>query len=776
MKSTLELKRFASLVFITCVLHLPAGLAQQSAGVIQGMVVTSEGDPVISANVLIKELARGAVVSETGSFVVRNIPPGTYTVVVSSLGFGSVIQTIQIKQGEVVSQDFTLTEKPVDLPEMVVTGTRSEKVITNVPVPTSVISERQIKAQSAVGLDDLLAEQQGMFIDFNQWGVGIQVEGLDPAYTLILVDGEPVVGRTAGTLELTRLSLGNIQRVEVVKGPSSSLYGSDALAAVINLITKQPTAPLNGSLRTRYGSFNNLDVSGDIEAKQGQFGASVFIERNSSDGYDLTPETPSKTMPRHTNYTVNPKLVYDLSEQTKINISGRFVTQNFSNIASVLAGGLYVNLDDRSTVLDWSVAPSIIHRFSPNTKFELRLYQAEYKTDDELTYQTDRTVFDRSAFKQTYNKVDGQFDDVFSKTMNATLGGGYVYETVLADRISGQERSADSHFAFGQQEWIPEDALDFIVSFRYDAHRDYAARLSPKVSALAKPFSWLSVRASVGNGFKAPTFQQLYLDFTNSQVGYSVLGSANVKEAFQRLEQTGQVQSVLIDPNSLEMIRPENSVAYNADVEINLLGVTFQANVFRNNLKDLIEAAPFATKNNGQPVYTYFNISKVFTQGLNAGVSVKLFSSLSFSVSYQYLEAKDQNVLDDVRAGKIFKIGSTGRVRPVQESEYGGLFNRSAHSGTVKVAYVSEERGLTISLRGVLRGRYGFADKNGNNILDDDSEYAPGYALWNATISKRIFDFLTLQAGVDDMLNVSNKDYTPFIPGRVVYAGMEASF
>ena len=753
------------------------GSAQTPKASLLGRITTIEGKPVSLANVLIKEISLGDMSSDSGDFLISNVPPGSYIVVVSCLGFASQSHQVEIRAGETVDLRITLVEKPVDIPEIVVTGTRSEKLLVDVPIPTSVVSDKEIRARAAVRLSDLLAEQEGMFINSNQWGTGIQVEGLDPAYTLILIDGEPVVGRTAGTLELTRLSVGNIQRVEIVKGPSSSLYGSDALAAVINLITRQPAESLGVGFKSRYGSFNTLDLNGRVEAMRGGFGTSIFVERNSSNGFDLTPETKSRTTPRYVNYSLSPKLVYDFNETTKATLSARYVTQKVSNIATVLVGPSDIDFNERSQLTDWSVALSGVHRFSPTMKFEGKLYRADYRTNSELRYQTDGALFDRSTFNQTFNKAEGQLDIIVSKTMLTAAGGGYVYETVLANRISGDQRSAASYFAFAQHEWIPDENLDLIGSFRYDSHRDYAARLSPKISARVKPLSWFTVRASLGSGFKAPTFQQLYLDFTNPQVGYSVFGSVGVTEALKRLQETGQVQSVLVDPTSLQTIRPENSLSYNASIEVDPTDfLHVKINGFHNDLKDLIEAAPIATKTNGQAIYTYFNINNVFTQGFDAEITLKPISEISFSVTYQYLEAKDQNVLNEVRAGSIFKIGSTGRARPVQESEYGGLFNRSNHSGTVRVGYNNDEIGLTVNLRGILRSRYGFADNNGNNILDDDSEYAPGYALWNMTASKRVFDFLTVQVGVENMFGATNPQYTPFLPGSIAYATLSVEF
>lgn len=127
----------------------------------------------------------------------------------------------------------------VELPPVVVTATRSARQLQNVPVPTTIISKEAVREQGALRLSELLAEQTGLTL-IQDLGTGIQLQGLDAAYTLILIDGEPVIGREGGTLDLERLTVAGLERVEIVRGPLSSLYGSEALAGVINLITREP--------------------------------------------------------------------------------------------------------------------------------------------------------------------------------------------------------------------------------------------------------------------------------------------------------------------------------------------------------------------------------------------------------------------------------------------------------------------------------------------------------------------------------------------------------
>ena len=125
------------------------------------------------------------------------------------------------------------------LGRVVVTATRTAELLEDVAVPTTVVDARDAEADGRLRLTDLLADVPGLTIT-SDFGAGVQVQGLDPAYTLILIDGEPVIGRDAGVLDLKRLSVSGLDRVEIVRGPSSSLYGSDALAGVVNLVTRPP--------------------------------------------------------------------------------------------------------------------------------------------------------------------------------------------------------------------------------------------------------------------------------------------------------------------------------------------------------------------------------------------------------------------------------------------------------------------------------------------------------------------------------------------------------
>ncbi|MBC7892984.1 MAG: TonB-dependent receptor, partial [Sphingobacteriaceae bacterium] len=253
--------------------------------------------------------------------------------------------------------------------------------------------------------------------------------------------------------------------------------------------------------------------------------------------------------------------------------------------------------------------------------------------------------------------------------------------------------------------------------------------------------------------------------------GYTVLGSQELAAQLVKLQAQGQISDLLFDPAQFGELRPERSVALNLGGKVSLQnGLTFNLNAFRNDIDGLIETQVVARKTNGQNVFSYRNLNRVFTQGIEVD-GTKQFSlhnsQFSISAGYQFLEAKDKDVLEKLRDGLVFRRNPETLVTTrVKASEYGGLLNRSRHSANVKLFFENPNTGLSASLRGIYRGRYGFSDANSNGILDASNEYVPGYVLWNLSAAKT-FGPLRVQTGVDNLFGVTNPTFIPNLAGRL---------
>ena len=661
------------------------------------------------------------------------------------------------------------------LDPVVVTATRAERRADEVAVPVSVIGQQEIEAQGSARATDLLSDQPGLTINTDH-GSGLQLRGLGPEYTLILVDGEPIIGRTAGTLDLDRLTTANVQRVEIVRGPTSSLYGSDALAGVVNLITQRPQDELGAEVRSRYGTHGTVGLSARVAGTSGPWQGSVFVNRYRMGGYDLSPNVLAPTRPSYVDYTAQAKGQYDAGARTTLSFRGRLATQSQDYAVGIDGGGAAgpVRHSQQNDRLDWNGTAEVEQRLGAGWSLTGTLYGSGYHTDQSLRRADDGRVRSQSTLDQQHGKAEAILRGALGADHLLTVGAGGTVDRIDADRKTGRRTGG---FGFVQDEWSLAEALDVTGSLRLDANSDYASRLSPKVSVRYAPLDRLSVRASVGSGYKAPAFRQLYLDFTNPQAGYSVFGVTEVQEGLQRFREQGQIDEQFRSTSALgDPLDPETSWAYNAGLTATLWdGATLRLDAYHNEVSNLIDTEPVARKTNGQSVFTYVNRSEVFTRGLEARLTLRPVSRLHVELGYDYLEAKDRQVLGQLERGEIYRR-EDGRDVQVSEEEYAGLPGRATHSGTARLRHTALPLGITASVRGTLRSRAGYADLDGNGIIDADREYVEARTLWDVTLSKTLRDDYTLRIGGENLLDYTNPSRVSSLSGRTWFVELQTQF
>lgn len=739
-------------------------------GIIKGKVVADSTLPVEYAMVYLKDTSVGTISDETGVFCLHGIVPGTYTLVFKHVDFQTAEQSVQVVSNEIT--EVIIYTKATN-GEVVVTGTLTEKNIQDSPIPVTVITEEQIKQMGSMRLSDVLQEQTGLAI-INDHGTGIQLQGFNPEYTMIMIDGSPLIGRTAGTFDLTRVTVGNIKQIEIVKGPSSSLYGSEALAGVINIITQDPKEKAGIGLRTRYGTNNTADISLDGFINTKRLNYSVFANRYSTSGYDLIPDTEDKTVAPYHNYTLQQKIGYRFNSRLKATLLARGFYENQNSIITFSENGTDYRVNQVGSQYDWNLLPQVYYSFNEKTRLQFKAYSTYYHTDAVMTNTNDGSLYDDSYFNQTFNRPELIGYKTWNKKNETILGFGAAFESVNSTRYTDKQ-TFNSTFYYLQHDWKPLAHLNIVGGFRYDAHSVYGHQLSPKLSVKYDATKHITFRASVGKGFKAPDFRQLYLNFTNPVAGYSVFGSEEVLAQYNKLNDQGLIAQTFIDPATLKPITAERSIAVNIGWSASICKkVNWQFNAFRNDISNMIETSAIAMKTNGQSVYTYYNVSKVFTEGFETNADYAFHKNLTLSIGYQYLIAKNKEVVEDIKEGKYYaRDPSTLVTSLVTEQQYGGLFNRSKHMANIKLFYLNKKNGWNGTIRAIYRGRYGFGDMNGNLILDADNEYVSGYWLANVSLGKSITPWFSLQVGIDNVFDYTNPQYISSIPGRLYYTSIQ---
>lgn len=684
------------------------------------------------------------------------------------------------------AQSDTLFNKTLD--EVVITATRTERKLGNVAVPVRIISQKTIQQAGSLRLKDILQEQAGLYIT-NGFGAGVQMQGLNPDYTLLLIDGEPLVGRTAGVLDLNRLTVGNIKKIEIVKGPSSSLYGSEAMAGVINIITDR-SFKKNFGAGLRYGfgnpddgwvlpagknTFKNIDInlngSTTINKLGLQFSSNVFY----LDAISFRPFSSDRIPQPIWRLTNQLQINYPFSARTKFNISIRHAYDHIKQEFTVSNNGSVTNSYGREANHDVNINPVLTHQFSNKVKSALRLYTSLYSGSQRLNFKEKPDSGYVDEFKQHFYRAENQTDISWNK-MTVTLGAGYIIDEARSTRYDNINSNKQNTVLYGfvQQEWKPSDKIIMIAGLRYDDNKLFAAAFSPKLALRYKVTSKILLNASIGGGFKAPDFRQLYLNFTNNAAGgYSVFGSIDAVKIISELERIGQVAEIKEDFYRLKKLKPEFSTGINVGGSyFHSDKLSFNLNLFRNDIEELIDVRQVATKTNGGQIFSYINIKNAYTQGGEAEINWQPFKQLKISSGYQLLLTADKAELSSVKGGKEYTRDANGFSRVLNRHEYAGLPNRSKHMANLKFVYETQQD-FFATARFIYRSQWAVANSDGNAVYNSNDEFATGFMLVNISAGKKLKNGIRLQAGMDNVFNYQDINYLPNLQGRMIYIGAQ---
>ena len=279
--------------------------AQGGKAALEGAVVDSTDSVLVGADVFLRNVGSGLEIHQVTDnegrfqFVAE---PGRYQVTAAVSGFESVTRDLDLTQTEPVGLRLQLAPAALETQVVVVTGSRDQELAENSTTKVDVIPQRLLRDSGYETVRDVLSEEPGIITRSGSSGSRseTQIQGIDSRQSLILIDGLPLVGAKGikrGILNMDRQSVGRLERIEIVKGASSAVYGSDAIGGVINMITREPRFPVEVGVTASGGSLNRSDVRGDLGFVKDKWSGFFEVERHKQNSFTLIPSSFGTTGP-----------------------------------------------------------------------------------------------------------------------------------------------------------------------------------------------------------------------------------------------------------------------------------------------------------------------------------------------------------------------------------------------------------------------------------------------------------------------------------------------
>jgi len=683
----------------------PEALAAQSTGSLEGQVVEAGGGPPVGgAEVRLEGTSRRTTLAGAdGRWRLDGLPTGPYELRVEHLGYGSWQGTTEVSGGGSTSLRVELTPRPFPLDALVVTAGRRTQRLADAPVATELVSAREIRETGATDLASVLTERTGLELQGGHpAGAGVMIQGMGSERVLILMDGQPFIGRISGTIDISRIPTSMIERVEVVKGPQSTLYGSEAMGGVVNVITRAPAGRAWSTAATATaGDRGRMDLSVNALGGTGRVHGVVDLGRRS---IELAPGQPGEGGALSRRWDGLGKVGWDTP------VAG----------LRVEASGLL--LEERQS---WRSGQ--LGHFADNTQWSGRLGGVLERGDHRVALTVYGTAFDHLARTATgAEPLPGTGEEESQRLQEAELlwgtelgrhavdaGVEYAREQIISGRVADGRREEETTEGFAQAtfSWA---GLSLVPGLRTSWSDLWGTHWTPRLAALWRPRPEVGIRVSAGQGFRAPSFKELSMQFLNvgPGFGYTVRGNPELEA--------------------------ETSRNLTASVEWAGDRSWIRVQAFENRFQDFIETRVVGDSS-GIQVYSYGNVDDGFTRGaeLEAGLTVDRWS---VEGGWSLLRAERSQ---------------TGEV----------LLGRPEQSGRGHLG-VRLVDGVRLSVTGVYTGTTPLRRTEEGEVED-----RPAFLRFDARAAWRLPAGVELTAGVDNVLDEQIPDW-PGLTGRHLYTAV----
>ena len=662
----------AIVAWIMCLI-LSAGIAAAKSpdkGYIHGKVIDKRtGDPLTGVNVVLVGTRLGAATDRNGHFHIDYVFPGTHTMQVSIVGYKSlVIHDLLIRNGETITRDIVLEEDFLEGEEVVVTATRTPKLLKEVPVRTTLISSKKIEEKAATNLYEALdnepgirVEQQCSACNFSQ----IRMSGLEGGYAQTLIDGQQIFTGLAGVYGLQQIQTGTIERIEVVKGAGSALYGSDALAGVVNVVMKEPGLQPSFNVNTNIGSHgtNHFTASGThrtgnigiVFSAQKDIESEIDVSGAESDPYDDTGKDLFTDRVKTSNFGGSAKVFwYDaLGRDSKIKLS--------ANLTNAFRKGGYIPQWDDPYAPDteqirterYETGLGFEKTFTRGNKFDVNAtYVKHYRNatngaawdkaidagmvNDDLNYTDAGNAYVNahgfSEFRENYYPKPFIADEKLylgDVRYSHPLGRHSLFTGVqyrhsdLDQTLNGEssDKNADDAGVYVQGDFYINNIFEVVAGLRHDTHHseddltgtEYdESAINPRAALRISATEDLTIRANFGTGFRVP---------------YLFAEDLHLCAAAPRIYKGPDLEA-------------EKATSFSLGADLYKTDYRFGVSVFRTDIKDKIE---FISPGDGIIPdgydYRWSNVGNASTHGFEltaGGVSYGGFFEYSADLVYTY--------------------------------------------------------------------------------------------------------------------------------------------
>lgn len=699
---------------------------------VSGQVVDENtGDGIPLATISVTGLGWGTVCDMKGYFKVEVPVNQPAELTVRSVGYET--KTLVLESDVTGNLVVRLKKSLLNLDEVTVTGTRTEKTVAETPVMTRIVPSEVLQRNDFESMIDVLEYNiPGLRFNTDPRGNNIQVQGLENSYILILVDGERLSTTPGGPIDFDRLTTANIKKIEVLKGAASALYGSSAMGMVINIITDIPKRPLEGWAKVRYGKYNDLQLDAGVGMKYKGFYAQTLFNRTSSDGYDLTPETPESFTenPSH-HMTIEEKLGWN-NQYSRITVKGSLYWGEVENPWESTAPTHYRSLTKTLQV-------NAEHAF--NDRYKLYgTYAGDFytrKTVYDFLYLPDST--NAWSHEQTVRLVDE-----FKPWDNLVIVKGFEWNgTKNYNKMQyGKEktiRDMDDANLFAQADWMITDRLEVIGGFRYTHNSEFGSAFTPKINLMYSPGNF-KIRAGYSRGFKTPGLTELYSDFNMGSVSHNI-GNPDLKaEHSDYFSVSGEYtwQGRLMLTAELYQNTVDNKInSYNVDIEDPKPG-------------------ELGTE------LRYENVKGVRIRGAEATATYYPVSALLLRTSYAFCDALNKET-------GLQLSGNSKHAMNWSASLHGKLLK---HEGAVTLSGRWDSKRISKSRRTE-------TDDSGQEVEVITTRTKPGYTMWKLTAQYTPWTWkymrLSVTGGVDNLFDFVDTSII-YDPGRRFFGFVDITF